>query len=313
MDINRQKYAVALLSVVSNTVLVILKLAIGLAMGSISVVSEAIHSGVDVLAAIVAVVGVKRSCEPADERHSFGHGKFENVSGLIQAFFIFLAAAWILRESVQKLITPYAIDSVGLGIAVMIVSSIVNAIVARQLFKVGNKTDSIALKADAWHCLTDVYTSVGIMVGLAAIWAGSVWLPGVNMRWVDPTAAIVVALFIIKAAFDLTLESLGDLLDVSLPADEEEYIKGILKEKYPSLMGFHNLRTRKAGAVRFVEFHILVDPKMQVDVSHELQHSIARQVKSRFPGTEIMIHIEPCDRSCRPKCRKNCFALQFQE
>ena len=311
--IDKEKYAVALLSVLSNSLLVALKLVVGLAMGSISVISEAIHSGVDVLAAIVAVVGVKRSCEPADSEHAFGHGKLENLSGLVQAVLIFVAAAWIIWEAVHKLIQPAPIETLGIGVAVMLVSAVVNAVVARLLFRVGEKSDSIALKADAWHCLTDVYASAGVMVGLGVVWAGKAWLPGMNLLWVDSTTAILVALLIIKAAYDLTLESLSDLLDVSLPLAEQDEIKNILKGNYPYVIGYHKFRSRKAGSTRFVEFHLLTDNKMSVGESHNLHHMIEEQVKKRFPGAEMMIHIEPCTRTCAGLCVENCFDPQVKQ
>jgi cation diffusion facilitator family transporter len=307
MNQNRLKYLVALLSVFSNAGLVVVKFAVGVAIGSISVMSEAIHSGVDVFAAIVAVVGVKRAGEPADKDHPYGHGKFENLSGLIQAMLIFAAAAWIIWESALKLLKPRSMETVAIGVGVMFVSAAVNALVAWILMRVANKTDSIALKADAWHCLTDVYTSLGVMAGLAVMWAAQKWLPSVSMSWVDPVAAIAVALLITKAAYGLSLESVRDLLDVALPRHEEDAIKEMLRQRYPKVMGFHNFRTRRSGIVRFVEFHLLVDPKMSVEDGHVLHHTIAAQVKQKWPGSEVIIHIEPCDRSCEPKCLEFCF------
>jgi cation diffusion facilitator family transporter len=293
MTQNRLKLLVALLSVVSNSVLVIIKLIVGFAIGSISVISEAIHSGVDVFAAIVAVVGVQRSSEPADREHAFGHGKFDNVSGLFQALLIFVAAGWILWEGVIKLIKPMALEAPMSGVMVMLISAVVNAVVARILFVVGNKTDSLALKADAWHCWTDVYTSAGVMAGLGTIWLGERFFPSLRLYWVDPVAAIVVALFIVRAAWNLTRESLRDLLDVSIPASEEDEIKSILTGE-PRVKGFHNFRTRKSGIVRLVEFHIYVEPGMPVSESHKLNHEIAAAVRTRFPGAQVMVHIEPC-------------------
>jgi cation diffusion facilitator family transporter len=307
MYTQRQKYIVALLSVFSNGALVILKLVVGFLMGSISVISEAVHSGVDIIAATMAVFGVMRAGEPADEEHAYGHGKFESLSGLVQALLIFGAAGWIMWKGFVKLVNPSAIETVGTGVIVMFISAIVNAGVAQVLFRVGNKTDSLALKADAWHCWTDVYTSAGVMAGLAAVWLGRKFAPGVNLQWIDPVAAIAVALLIVKAAWDLTRQSLQDLLDVRLPANEEGAIKEILKSKYPRVRGFHGFRTRKAGPVRFVEFHLKVMPEMPVQEAHDLHHAIAREIKDRFPAAEVMVHIEPCNRECNQKCKDACF------
>jgi cation diffusion facilitator family transporter len=293
MEISRKKLLVAFLSVLSNAFLVLIKLFVGIIIGSISVISEAIHSGVDVLAAIVAVVGVRQSDQPADEEHAFGHGKFENLSSLIQAILIFLAAAWIIYESIIKLIHPRSLEGPGIGIVVMLVSALVNGGVAWLLFKVGSASNSLALKADAWHCLTDVYTSAGVMLGLCAVQAGKLWFPRADFSWIDPIAAIIVALLIIKAAGRLTAESVSDLLDVRLPPHEEQAIKRIIDAKYPHISGHHKFRTRKSGNVRFVEFHIYVDPAMSVHSSHSLSHALAEEIKQVLPGTEVSVHIEP--------------------
>jgi cation diffusion facilitator family transporter len=291
--VENYKVLVALLSVVSNTLLVALKLLAGIAMGSISVISEALHSGVDVFAAVVATIGVKRSSEPADKDHEFGHGKFDSLSGLIQAMLIFFAAVWIVYQSVRRLIRPSAIGTVGMGVAIMLISSVVNTVVGLLLLRGAKKTDSVALKADAWHCLTDVYTSLGVMAGLAVMWAGSHWFPGFDLTWVDPLAAIAVALLVFRAAWHLAAESTRDLLDVSLPQQEEDEIKKLICEKYPDVIDCHNFRVRKSGTKRFVEFHIWVDPSMSVEESHSLDHGIAAEIKQRFPGADVMVHIEP--------------------
>src|SRR5512136_299897 len=146
MDAQRQKSAVAWLSVISNTALVTGKLIIGLAIGSVSVISEAIHSGVDLLAAVISLFAVKTSNKRADEEHPFGHGKVENISGTVEALLIFVAAGWIFYEAVYKLIRPQMLDAPVLGVAVMLVSAVVNFIVSRKLFKVGKETDSVALQ-----------------------------------------------------------------------------------------------------------------------------------------------------------------------
>jgi cation diffusion facilitator family transporter len=175
----------------------------------------------------------------------------------------------------------------------MLVSSIVNTVVGILLLNGARKTRSVALKADAWHCLTDVYTSAGVMAGLIIVWAGKQWLPDVNLYWVDPLAAILVAVLIIKASWDLTMDSVHDLLDVSLPQVEEDEIKSIINTKYPNVGDLHKFRSRKSGDKRFVEFHIKVDPAMSVADSHALDHSIAAEIKQRFPDADVMVHIEP--------------------
>jgi len=292
---NKRKSNVAMLSVISNSSLVILKLAVGLIIGSVSVISEAIHSGVDLLAAIIALFAVRKSGKPADDDHPFGHGKVENISGTVEALLIFLAAGWIIFEAVEKLRNPEPIDEAWLGIAVMLTSVLANIIVSKRLFLVGRETESVALLADAWHLRTDVYTSVGVFGGLVVILAGGFFYPGVDLRWVDPVAAIGVALLIIKAAYHLTVESARDLVDAGLPAQEVDDVAKHIKSFAPTIRGFHRLRTRKAGASRFVEFHIRVDASMSVDESHRIADMITCSIKQHYPGTTVTIHIEPCN------------------
>jgi len=306
-DVARRKSTVALLSVASNATLVALKLAVGLAIQSVSVISEAIHSSVDLLAAMIALFAVRSSAKPADEEHPFGHGKIENISGTLEAILIFAAAIWIIYEAIQKFLYPKEMTEASWGVGVMLISAIANIIVSRMLFKVGNETDSAALKADGWHLMTDVYTSAGVMGGLLLIWIGARVLPGHELQWIDPVAAIAVALLILKAAYKLTVESGRDLLDVSLPADEEEWIREYVKRIGGEVRGFHRLRTRKAGAHRFVQFHLLVDAGMSVDESHKLHDDIVGTIKERFPASSVTIHVEPCDLSCKPECVHGCF------
>ncbi len=291
-DVNKSKLGVVKLSITSNSVLVVFKLIVGLAIGSVSVLSEAIHSGIDLVAAMIAYFAVRSSSQPADKDHNYGHGKFENISGFVEAILIFLAAGWIILVAVRKLVYPQPLDLVGWGILVMGLSSFVNMAVSHMLFKVGNETDSIAIKADAWHLRTDVYTSAGVMTGLALIWLIELVWTGHHVHWIDPLAAIVVACMIIKAAYELTVQSLGDLLDTSLPAQENSRINALIK-KQAGVISFKNLRTRKAGAVRFIEFDILVDPAMSVENAHRLADNITADIKQEMLNAEVTIHIEP--------------------
>ncbi len=310
MDTQRRKVRVAVLSVVSNTTLVVMKLIAGVLIGSVSIISEAIHSGVDLLAAIIALFSVKTSSIPADSRHPFGHGKIENISGTIEALLIFVAAIWIIFEAVKKLMHPEPMEALGWGVGVMLISAIVNIVVSEMLFKVGRETDSIALQADAWHLRTDVYTSIGVMVSLALIWMAQGIFPGKDFFWLDPVAAIGVALFIIKAAYDLTAQSAKDLLDVHLPDVEVEWIRQCILDQNSVVRGFHDLRTRKAGHFRFVEFHLKVDPHMSVMDSHDITKVLKRKIKAQFPETTVTIHIEPCDSDCVDKCMEGCLLLE---
>lgn len=307
MSFQNQKISVALLSVVSNLTLVAGKIVIGAMIGSVSVISEAIHSGIDLLAAVIAYIAVKISGKPADQGHPFGHGKAENLSGAIEALLIFAAAGWIIYESILKIIHPRHIDEPFWGVGIMLFSAIVNWLVSRQLFRVGKKTDSIALEADAWHLRTDVWTSIGVMCALVIVWVGEYFFPAVDLHWVDPVAAMLVAALILKAAWDLTRKSVGDLLDAGLEPPEEEKLRALIAaHDPPQIRGFHNLRTRKSGGKRFIEFHILVNPSMSVNRSHKLTDELTVKIRAIMPDSLVTIHVEPCKNKCYPKCKAGC-------
>ncbi len=210
---SHSKTQAATVSVVSNTALVLGKLLVGIVIGSVSVLSEAIHSGIDLVAALIAWWAVRASSVPADDEHPFGHGKFENLSGALEALLILAAAVWIVVEAVKKLIHPTPLEGMSLGVAVMAVSAIANYFVSNWLMRVGRATDSIALTADAWHLRTDVYTSAGVMSGLVVIAVAQRVAPQRSFAWIDPVVALCVALFIVKAAVKLTIGAVADLLD----------------------------------------------------------------------------------------------------
>lgn len=303
--LQQRKERVAKLSVASNSFLVVFKVIVGVAIGSVSIISEAIHSGVDLLAAVIAMFSVKTSSVPADEQHPFGHGKIENISGFVEALLIFAAAFWIIFEALKKLNAPEVMENPEWGVGVMLFSAVMNFIVSQKLFEVGREADSIALQADAWHLRTDVYTSAGVMGALGVIWLGHKFFPDPNIHWIDPVAAICVALLILRAAYELTVNSLRDLVDVQLPPEEENFIRDIISREH-AVYGFHQLRTRKAGHVRFVEFHIKVDPCMSVQESHGITKTLKKQIREKFSDCVITIHIEPCDGDCTVMCASGC-------
>ncbi len=292
----KRKTGVARLSVVSNTLLVCFKLVVGLLTGSVSILSEALHSAVDLIAAAIALFAVRKAGEPEDEHHRFGHGKFENISGFVEALLIFAAAAWIVYEATGRLLSPTELEVVGWGVGVMAVSALANTFVSGKLFKVAKETDSIALQADGWHLRTDVWTSAGVAVGLSVMMIGEKFAPPTtNLHWIDPVAALVVAILILKAAWELTHQSLKDLLDTSLDEEEVGWLEEYLRQLPDGACGYHHLRTRKAGPVRFIELHLLVEPEMTVETSHELADELVAAIKQQFDGARVLIHVEPCE------------------
>lgn len=306
MNKQKRKNGVAILSVASNSVLVVIKLIVGLMIGSVSVMSEAIHSAVDLIAAIIAFFAVKASGKPADTKHLYGHGKFENLSAAIEGLLIFFAAGYIIFESIRKLMFPEPVDTVIPGIVVMAISTITNIFVSRQLFKVGKETDSPALMADGWHLRTDVWTSFGVAGGLLVYFAGTKLFPEYNLQWIDPVIALGVAGLIIKAAWELTSESITMLLDVSLPKTEEQIIVAVISKERKGVRSFHKLKTRKSGNDRFIEFHLVVDRKLTIEEAHDINDDMTAEIREKLPDATVMIHTEPCLDNCNEICRGYC-------
>lgn len=280
-----KKTQVVVLSIISNSFLIIFKIVAGVAMGSVAVISEAIHSGIDLLAAIVAFIAVRKADEPADDDHPFGHGKFENISGFFEALLIFLAAGLIITEAVKKLLHPLEVENLGWGIGVMALSGIVNFFVSRVLSGSAKKHGSIAIEADAMHLWVDVFTSVGVMIGL-------VFIRITHWEILDPVIAILVAGLILKASFDLTLKSIGDLADHQLPDDELRLIRTII-ESYPEVQDYHKLRTRKSGGRREIDIHVQVEKETTVENAHTVCFKIENALKEALPGAYVTIHVEP--------------------
>ena len=298
---NADKIRWARISIWSNVSLTILKLSVGAAMLSISVLSEAIHSGMDLIAAIIANLAVIISARPPDKDHAYGHGKYENLSAMAEAALIFVAAAIIIIESVLKILHPAEIGFLYAGIAVMGISSLVNIAVSRKLRQVAKRTDSAALEADALHLSTDVWTSIGVFAGLVLIRLTGIYL-------LDPLVALLVAVLIIRAAWELVSRSGRDLADSNLPEKELSMIKDIVSRHHDKYVEFHELRARKAGAQRHIDLHLVLAPKTHVDDAHTLCDAIEGEIKNELDGSEVLVHIEPCTRECdacdtRPVCK----------
>jgi cation diffusion facilitator family transporter len=279
------KVSIARLSILSNTILIAMKLVVGLISGSVSIISEAIHSSMDLVAAIIAFLSVRVSDNPPDSRHPYGHGKIENISGVIEALLIFVAAIWIIIEAVKKLTgDAIELDSIGLGSVVMLVSAIINIIVSRRLYKVARETNSVALEADALHLKTDVYTSLGVAIGL-----GLIMITGIN--WLDPVVAIMVALFIIRESYFLLRKAFTPLLDT---AWDESEIAGLEKTLKKLEVNYHDLRTRVAGNYRFVDLHILIPKEESVGNAHQYCDKIENELTGSYENLTVTIHVEPC-------------------
>ena len=302
---NTEKVRAASVSVLSNTLLVAGKLSVGLLIGSVSVISEAIHSAVDLVAAVIAWFAVRISGQPADKEHPYGHGKYENLSGAIEALLIFVAAIWIIVEAVDKLRHGGGVHAPGWGVAVMGISALANFLVSANLMRVGRKTDSLALIADAMHLRTDVWTSIGVLTGLVVIWIGKFAFPHLDLSWVDPVSAIAVALLIVHAAWELTMQATHGLLDTSLPQEDIDEIRRTALAR-GDIRSLHDLKTRKAGPDRIIDAHVAVDYSLNVLEGHDKGKSFKGELLGRWPRSWVNIHVDPCDGSCRPPCLSGC-------
>jgi len=278
------KVSIARLSIVSNTGLIIMKLVVGIMTHSVSIISEAIHSSMDLLAALIAFLSVKISDNPPDSRHPYGHGKIENISGVVEALLIFVAAIWIIVEAVKKLLGAIVVlESIGIGSAIMFVSALVNIYVSRKLYKVARETHSVALEADALHLKTDVYTSLGVAIGLALIMI-------THINWLDPVVAILVALFIIRESYDLLKRAYTPLLDEAWKDTDIDDLKKTLNELH---VNYHELRTRVAGNYRFIDLHISMPRDLSVESAHKYCDMIEGKLTARFENLNVTIHVEP--------------------
>ena len=288
-----EKVKTASLSVFSNSLLILLKLIVGILGNSVSIISEAIHSGIDLIAAVIAFFSVKVSDTPPDEGHPYGHGKYENVSGVIEAVLIFIAAGWIIFEAIKKLTGASTdVEKLGLGTLVMFISAILNTFVSRKLYKVAKETDSIALEADALHLKTDVYTSIGVAIGLLIMWLADLKLFGANIHLhiIDPLIALGVALLILKESYVLLTNAYSPLVDASLSSDEIIIIQNVI---IAHSLNFHDLKTRKSGQFRFADLHLELPPEMELQKVHDTCDEIENEIKTKIKNIELSIHAEP--------------------
>jgi len=282
-----KKRRAARLAVRSNIALVLFKLGAGLATGSVSVFSEAIHSTVDLVASGVAYLSVKTSDLPADAEHPYGHGKVENLSAVAEALLIFIAAAFILYNAIERALRQAPIARLDLAMAVMLFSAGANCFVSRHLLRVARATDSVALAADAWHLRVDLYTSLAVLLGLLVV-------RFTGWSFIDPVIGVAVALLIVRTAIQLTREAGGPLLDRLLPAEEIARLQEIL-DADQRVLGYHKVRARKAGSQRHIDLHLLVDEAMSLRDAHRLAEEVEDRIREEFgqSGVHIVTHVEP--------------------
>jgi cation diffusion facilitator family transporter len=285
----RTKAGAASLSIASNAVLIALKLAAGAITGSIAIITEAVHSSIDLLASVVALVSVRKADEPPDPEHPYGHQKMENLAAAIEGMLILVGAGIIIYEATRRLATGAELHDLGVGIAVIAFSMLANIAVSAFLYRRARELDSAALAGDAAHLSTDALTSLGVLVGLALV-----ELTGEPAF--DAIAALCVAAAIVWAGIRILTRSGQVLIDESPPPDELDRIEAAIsaeRSRTPEIAGYHKLRARRAGARRYIDLHVQFRQGTTLEHAHSLAHRLRDAIEAELPGSEVLIHVEP--------------------
>lgn len=285
------KARTAALSVISNATLILLKLFAGTITGSVAILTEAVHSSIDLVASIVAFFSVRKADEPADDSHRYGHEKIENLAAAIEGILILVGSVAIAFEAIRHLINHGHVQAVGVGIAVIGVSLTANVTVSIRLARAAKRTGSPALAGDAAHLGTDAFTSAAVLVGLVLV-----QLTGA--QWIDPVVALAVAVVVITTGVRLLTQSSRVLVDESLPLSEIEAIRDAIEALSASgVVGYHELRTRRAGSRRYVDLHVQYKAGTSLEDAHRIAHELQDLIGDRLAGsTDVLIHLEPEDR-----------------
>jgi cation diffusion facilitator family transporter len=282
-----QKSRAARLSILSNAALIAIKLTAGAVTGSIAIITEAVHSSVDLVASIVAYFSIRKAEEPADESHPYGHEKVENLAAALEGILILVGAAIVVFESARRLANPPKVESLGFGIAVIGVSVVVNLAVSTYLYRRARQTDSPALEGDAAHLRTDAITSLAVLAGLT-----TVAITGVEI--LDPLVALSVAAAIVWAGIRLITRSSRVLVDEALPDDELRAIaKAVEQSGAPEVAGYHKLRARRAGSRRYIDLHVQFRSGTTLERAHEVSHELQADIRRRVHRADVLIHLEP--------------------
>jgi cation diffusion facilitator family transporter len=290
----RRKTSAALLSIVSNTVLILMKVVAGALTGSISIITEAIHSAIDLMASIIAYASVRKSDQPPDRDHPYGHDKIENLAAVIEGILILVGAGIILFEATRRLINGSTIDYLWIGIAVMALSMVANLAVSAFLSSRAKETGSAALAADASHLRADAATSFGVLVGLLLV-----ELTGWNQ--LDSIVAILVACAIVITGVRILASSSRVLVDETIPEDELARVRdAVLAYDSGELLSYHKLRSRGSeGGPRYIDLHVQFAEGTSLERAHEIAHELQRDISAAVGGADVLIHMEPAT-SSRP-------------
>lgn len=281
------KAGAALLSVFSNALLIVLKLAAGVITGSIAILTEAMHSAIDLLASVVALISVRKAEEPADEDHPYGHEKAENVAAGAEAMLILVGAGIIAFEAVRRIIDGSEVEHLGIGIGVISFSILANLAVSGLLYRRAAEHESPALEGDAAHLRADAASSLAVLVGLVLVEL-------TDEAVFDALAALVVAVAIVAAGVRLMMRSGRVLMDEVLPPADLDLIENAIAEiRPPEMVGYHKLRGRRAGARRHIDLHVQYRDGTSLERAHQLAHALRDAIEARFRNADVLIHVEP--------------------
>jgi cation diffusion facilitator family transporter len=279
--------------------LIILKVVVSWLTGSISILAQAADSLFDLFAGIITFFAIRIAAKPADAEHPYGHGKVEDIAGVVQGILIFVAGGLIIYSAIGRIITKhYSIELTEAGIAVMAVSIVVSIFLSRHLLSVSRATGSVALEANARNITIDVYSASAVLVGLAIV-----RFTGFNI--IDPILAIGVAIYILKVALDTIRKPISGLLDETLPPSQQAVIEDSLRKHCREVSGFHALRTRRAGSQSYIDLHLVMAGDISLEQAHQICDQIESEIQSTLHEASVIIHCEPCDNECE-QCSAIC-------
>mgnify|MGYP000886749282 CR=1 FL=1 len=279
------------LAVATALATILLKAGAWVVTGSVGLLADAAESLVNLVAAIVALIVLKVAARPADANHNFGHTKAEYFSAAVEGVMIFVAAISIVVLALQRLLSPQPLESVGIGLMISVAASVLNGAVALVLIRAGKRHHSITLRADGKHLMTDVWTSVGVLVGIVLVGIVLVWVSG--WGWLDPVIAIAVGVNILFTGYGLVKESTEGLMDASLPEEDNKRLRAILTSRAGAGVAFHQMRTRVSGTRQFMDFHLLVPDDWSVKQGHDFLEDLSDEIVAEFPRMNVTGHIEP--------------------
>ncbi len=295
----RKRMRTARFSLGSAVALAVAKFVVGILSGSLGVLSSAFDSLADIFMSGVNLVSIRKSMQPADTSHPYGHGKVETLATLFQGGVIGATGVWVIREGILRLMTKRVPLSADAGIAVMVVGVIASWYIASRIRRAGEETGSTALIADSLHFRTDVYSNAGILLSLALFrltgWA-----------WLDPGVALAVGIYIAGIAAKLLFEAIQDLADRGLPRETVGRVEEIINSHRPLIVDFHDLRTRRSGSEKHVDFHVVVCRQFLLEDAHRVADHIEKEVGQALGNAHVVTHIDPCDIECpgREECAR---------